>query len=91
MNSSIKRELYTSNAFLRNFKKLNNQIKLDIEMKSDKLTLDPFHKELNIKKLKGYKDSYRVVIINNFRLIYSFDDKYILLLDIKHRKDIYRK
>lgn len=90
MSTSIKRELLSTKAFLRNFKKLEKKIKIDIEFKSEKLCLDPFHQDLNIKKLKGYLDNYRVVIINNYRLIYTFNESQITLLDVKHRKDIYK-
>lgn len=44
----------------------------------------------NAKKLTG-RDGWRIRI-NNYRVIYEIKDRicYILVLDIGHRKDIYR-
>ncbi|HCJ66872.1 MAG TPA: hypothetical protein DHV62_05975 [Elusimicrobia bacterium] len=49
-----------------------------------------FDKQLEIKKLEGYKKIWRVTIKKDYRLIYTFDKECIYLLRIKHRKDIYR-
>lgn len=50
-----------------------------------------FDPTLDIKKLTGYKNVWRVTIKQVYRLIYTFDESNIYLLRIAHRKDIYRK
>ena len=43
------------------------------------------------KKLKGYKNSYRIRV-GDYRVIYEIEDKVlrILVIAIGHRKDIYK-
>jgi mRNA interferase RelE/StbE len=43
-----------------------------------------------VKKLKGYKNTYRVRV-GDYRLIYEIQDRelIVLLLSISHRKDAY--
>lgn len=83
------RKLTTAPQFNKDSKKLNIHIKSDIKSKVEKLLSNPFHPELNIKKLSGLKNKYRVVIIENHRLVYTFNKEEIILIAIKHRKDIY--
>ena len=83
------RKITLTPLFIRDFKKLNKSIKDDIKFKLDKLKINPFNPDLKIKKLSGHKNKYRVVIIKNFRLIYSFNETHIILIAVKHRKDIY--
>ncbi len=55
------------------------------------LSLEDEPRPIGCKKLKGYKDLWRVRI-GDYRAIYSIDDT-ILLVDIRkvgHRKDIYK-
>ncbi len=83
------RKITLTPLFIRDSKKLNKSIKDDIKFKLDKLKINPFHPDLKIKKLTGYKSRYRVVIIQNYRLIYTFNQDEIKLIAVKHRKDIY--
>ena len=46
--------------------------------------------QLNIRKLEGFENIWRVVVKKNYRLVYSFDETKIYLLRFAHRKDIYR-
>ncbi len=55
------------------------------------LSDDPFHSNLNFKKLTGFPNIYRVVVFKSYRLIYTFDNDNIYLLRIAHRKEIYKK
>jgi len=55
------------------------------------LTENVFHPELNVRELTGFKGNYRVVVLSDYRMIFSFDLKNIYLLRIANRKDIYRK
>jgi len=57
---------------------------------SRKLSEDIFYPNLNIRELRVFKGNYRVVVLKNYRMIYSFDTDNIYLLRIAHRKDIYR-
>lgn len=50
-----------------------------------------FDRRLNIRKLEGYKNVWRISFRKSYRLIYTFDKANIYLLRIRHRKDIYRK
>lgn len=46
---------------------------------------------LGCKKLKGYKNSFRIRV-GNYRVIYEIEDNVlrILVLAIGHRKDVYK-
>mgnify|MGYP001584655735 CR=1 FL=1 len=43
----------------------------------------------NLKKLKGYKYSYRIKV-GDFRMGFNFEDSIIILVRLLNRKDIYR-
>ena len=40
--------------------------------------------------MTGLHGFYRVVIVRNYRMIFSFDEENIYLLRIGHRREIYR-
>jgi mRNA-degrading endonuclease RelE of RelBE toxin-antitoxin system len=40
--------------------------------------------------MTGLRGFYRVVIVRNYRMIFSFDEENIYLLRIGHRREIYR-
>jgi mRNA interferase RelE/StbE len=63
-------------------KRINNHLLL--------LAENPRHSELDIKKLKGYKDTYRLRI-GDLRLLYSIEDNVLIitLLKISPRGDVY--
>lgn len=63
-------------------KRINNHLLI--------LAEDPRHSELDIKKLKGYKDTYRLRI-GDLRLLYSIEDNVLIitLLKIGPRGDVY--
>ncbi|MCK9271934.1 type II toxin-antitoxin system RelE/ParE family toxin [Candidatus Gracilibacteria bacterium] len=44
----------------------------------------------NIKKLRGYKNIYRIKI-GNYRLGFTFENNLIVLERFLHRKDIYKR
>ncbi len=64
-------------------KKILEQIKL--------LAINPFEMS-NVKKLKGEEDTYRLRV-SDYRIVYKIKDNelIILIVDINHRKDIYKK
>ena len=88
--SYLKKKLIVTYNFKKDLKKLPvNVVNLTYEA-ALKLCIDPYNEELDIKKLTGFKNIYRVVIKKDYRLIYTFDEQKIFLLQISHRKDIYR-
>jgi addiction module RelE/StbE family toxin len=54
------------------------------------LRKNPVNPFLRPRKLKGISPSVWRVRINAYRLIYSFNKTSLILLNIRHRKDIYR-
>ena len=40
--------------------------------------------------MTGFRVIYRVVVVRNYRMIFSFDNENIYLLRIGHRREIYR-
>jgi addiction module RelE/StbE family toxin len=85
-----KRDLEKASAFSRDVKKLPRDI-VEAGWKAAQMLQDNiFAPQLNIRKLEGFEDVWRVVIKKDFRLVYSFDENKIYLLRFAHRKDIYR-
>ena len=68
-------------------KKIKKKILLFIELvkKSESLTAIP-----NIRKLSGYKNFYRYKI-SPYRIGFQKKGSTIILIIIKHRKDIYKR
>ena len=89
-HSSNKRELQRTRRFARDIKKLSKSIQQEAFIIAQRLREDIFDPELNIRKMTGLKGIYRVVVMKDYRMIYSFDAESIYLLRIGHRKDIYR-
>ena len=78
LSKAARKQLSTLPAFIHN--KLIEEI--------SNLSLKP--RPTGCKKLKGYKNSYRIRL-GNYRIIYEIEDKVlrILVIAIGHRKDIY--
>ncbi len=91
MTSSPERSLRKTSRFARDIKTLDKGIQEEAFQIAMKLTSNPFHPELEIRNLTGFKGYYRVVVKHDFRMIYTFDDQNLYLARIRHRKDIYRK
>ncbi|MGI8884872.1 MAG: type II toxin-antitoxin system RelE family toxin [Pyrinomonadaceae bacterium] len=45
---------------------------------------------MNVRRMTGFRDIFRVVVIRNYRMIFSFDVENLYLLRIGHRREIYR-
>ncbi|HDL17426.1 MAG TPA: hypothetical protein ENH29_00055 [Bacteroidetes bacterium] len=90
-NSSIKRKIQKTNRFARDIKKLSSEVQEEAYKITVKLSFNIFDPDLRVKKLIGFDRIYRVVIMKEYRLIFSFDEENIYLLRIGHRKDIYKK
>ncbi len=91
MNSLSKRELHRTKAFAKDLKKLPDDVKRQSWRAGQLLVENIFDPTLDIKKLMGYKNVWRVTIKQVYRLIYTFDEQSVYLLRIAHRKDVYRK
>ena len=83
------RKLKIAPSFKKDLKKIDVLVRADAKNKTNILLMNPISTELNIKKLKGFQNKYRVVIIKNHRMIYTFNKEELILVRIKHRKDIY--
>jgi len=82
--------LVKTKPFSRDLRKLPDEIKRHCWHVTQLLLEDLFDPTLDIKKLIGYKNVWRVTIKRVYRLVYTFDERNIYLLRIAHRKDIYR-
>ncbi len=91
MTSLIKRSLQRTNRFARDIKSLPKEIQQDAYNVAKKLEANIFDPTLNVRELFGFKGYYRVIVSNQYRMIFSFDSNHVYLLRIAHRKDIYRK
>jgi len=84
-------QLVITRRFEKDFRDTPRSIKLKVDRVAQILKENPFAKNLNIKKLGGFRKSYwRVKIDKNYRLIYTVEPKIIELRRIKHRREIYR-
>ena len=88
--SSNKRELQKTKRFSRDIKKLARSTQQEAFIVAQKLKENIFDPELDVRKMTGLKGIYRVVVMTDYRMIFSFDAENIYLLRIGHRKDIYR-
>jgi addiction module RelE/StbE family toxin len=86
----VERGLEKTRAFSKDIRKLPRQIVEAGWKVAQILQNDIFAPQLDIRKLEGFDDVWRVVVKKDYRLIYSFDEKKIYLLRFAHRKDIYR-
>ncbi len=88
--SPNKRRLQRTKRFSRDIKKLSRSIQEEAFGIAQKLQENVFDPELDVRKMTGLKGIYRVVVMTDYRMIFSFDVENIYLLRIGHRKDIYR-
>jgi mRNA-degrading endonuclease RelE of RelBE toxin-antitoxin system len=88
--SSDKRRIQKTPRFTRDLKKLPRSVQQEAFTISQQLAENIFYPELNIRKMTGLKEIYRVVVMRDYRMIFSFDAENIYLLRIAHRKDVYR-
>ena len=78
--------------FKKFYKSRNKKEKIVIDAKFEILKKDPYdYDNLNIKKLAGYENRYRLRI-NNYRIIYEVYniDLIIVVADGGNRGDIYK-
>ncbi len=88
--SSNKRAVQRTNRFGRDIRRLSSDVQKEAFQVSNMLAANIFDSTLNVKQLTGFRGIYRVVVVRNYRMIFSFDDENIYLLRIGHRREIYR-
>jgi mRNA interferase RelE/StbE len=78
-------------SFLKDIEKLNDK-NTAIKLKAKLLEFEEqsdFANMQNIKKLKGYKNYYRLKI-GDYRLGFSYEEGNLNIIRFLHRKDIYK-
>jgi len=84
-------QVFYEKSFLKDIKKINDK---NIANKLKKI-LNKFEEEenlttfLNVKKLKGFDNFYRIKI-GNYRLGFKYENESIEVIRFLHRKDIYK-
>lgn len=71
------------------YNKLPSGVRLRIDQKIDYLTADP--RGIDTKKLAGQINAYRTRV-GTYRIVYEIEDNELIvwILDVGHRKDIYK-
>jgi len=75
---------------LKYLQKLDKQTRIRISKSLNALQENPFHSELDIKRMTGTKDEYRLRV-GSYRVIYSVQDDILMIYVIKigPRRDVY--
>lgn len=89
--SSNKRKIQRTNRFGRDIRRLPQNIQEAAFQISLELAEDIFDRSLNIKQMTGFRGIWRVVVVRDYRMIFSFDEENLYLLRIGHRREIYRR
>ncbi|MBI5400994.1 MAG: type II toxin-antitoxin system RelE/ParE family toxin [Candidatus Yonathbacteria bacterium] len=85
-------EIQTTGVFNKSFDKLPKGAQKEVMVLLGILAIDYRDQRLHSKKLHGNLIEYSFRIRRDYRCIFCFEDgNTILLLDIAHRKDIYKK
>ncbi|UCM89399.1 type II toxin-antitoxin system RelE family toxin [Streptomyces marincola] len=81
---------FTSTA-QRQLRRLDDATKRRIKAALDKLARDPYAPALDIKKLRGRDEEYRLRV-GDYRVVYGIANAVltITVIDVDHRRDIYR-
>lgn len=80
-----------SSASRKELKKLPREVLKRVVQKIEELSENPYSPYLDIKKLAGSMDEYRLRV-GDYRIIYSIENNklYIFVITIAHRKDVYK-
>lgn len=85
-------EIQASGIFKKNFDKLPNGIQRELVILLGFLAVDYRDPRLHTKKLQGLRIEYSFRIRRGYRCIFCFEGGgVIFLIDVAHRKDIYKK
>ncbi|EBK2059941.1 type II toxin-antitoxin system RelE/ParE family toxin [Salmonella enterica subsp. enterica] len=87
MNYSI--EFYKE--ALKYLQRLDKPSRIRIVQHLEILSENPFHPELDIKRMRGTSEEYRLRV-GSFRIIYTIEDKQLIIhvLKIGSRGDVYK-
>ncbi|MBA3633623.1 MAG: type II toxin-antitoxin system RelE/ParE family toxin [Acidobacteria bacterium] len=88
--SSNKRAIQRTTRFGRDVRRLPQDVQEEAFRIANQLAADIFDSALNVKQMTGFRGIYRVVVVRNYRMVFSLDDENIYLLRIRHRREIYR-
>lgn len=85
-------QVITGPRFLKAAKALSVSHRHFLAALVEKLTIDPFHPQLHTKKLNGpFTGLFSFRLTRDWRVTFEFvDPKTVQLIDVAHRKDIYR-
>ncbi len=84
-------EIRATNVFKKSFGKLPHGIQDEITLLAGILAIDYRDQRLHVKKLHSNRIEYSFRIRRDYRCIFCFENgSTILLLDVAHRKDIYK-
>jgi mRNA-degrading endonuclease RelE of RelBE toxin-antitoxin system len=84
------RTIERSSAFRKDIQKVPREIQAEVFSTVQKLLIDPFDETMQVRKLADFKKVFRVKIKKDYRLVYTFDEKFLYLIRFAHRKDIYK-
>jgi mRNA-degrading endonuclease RelE of RelBE toxin-antitoxin system len=70
--SSGNRTIQRTKRFARDIKKLSQPIQEEAFGIAQQLAQDIFDRDLNIRSMTGFKGVYRVVVMRDYRMIFSF-------------------
>jgi mRNA interferase RelE/StbE len=84
-------QVFYEKSFLKDIKKINdkniaNKLKKILNKFEEEKSLTAF---LNVKKLKGFDNFYRIKI-GNYRLGFKYENESIEVIRFLHRKDMYK-
>ncbi len=84
------RELFVTSQFRKDLKIIPAGIKEQVDTLLPLLRNNPTDFKLLIKKLKGFSPPIYRIRIGAYRLVYAFNAVQVILLRIRHRKDVYK-
>jgi len=85
-------EIIYMNSYLKAIKKIkDSELILNLQNTIENLEkAESISSILNIKKLTGYTNCYRIKV-ENYRIGLVIENKTVTLVQFQHRKDIYKK
>ena len=88
--SSNRRAVQRTNRFGREIRGLPKNVQKEAFEIAQQLASNIFSPKLKVKPLTGLRGIYRVVVVRDYRMVFSFDNENLYLLRIAHRREIYR-
>lgn len=87
----MKYKILLSDRFRKNYSRLNENEKAQLQRKLSFLVQDPFHPSLRTKHIKGSDNLFEFSVNMDVRVIWCYQNgKLILLLDIGHHNILNR-